>query len=122
MLRVNTKPRKRNAPRPAEKSALGFLQFVRKRPCAFAFIGDCDGKIEAMHLDFAGGKGIGTKVSDRYAIPCCAAHHRLQHRLGWMTFLREVAATKEELLSGAQALWFKWHGRLAWERKLEAGQ
>jgi hypothetical protein len=118
-VRVDTRPRKRNSPRIAEKSAPAFLQWSRGRECFFAYTGDCAGKIEAMHLDFAGGKGIGTKVADRFAIPGCARHHGLQHKWGWITFLKWVGHTKEGLLHGAETLWRAWPGRIAWERKLE---
>ena len=121
-MRVDVRPRKRNAPRPAEKSAPGFLQWLRGRECIFANTGDCVGRMEAMHLDFAGGKGVGTKVADRFALPSCARHHGLQHRWGWMTFLKWVGRTKDGLLLSSDAFWRAWPGRIAWERKLEAGK
>lgn len=114
-MRIDTRPRKRNAPRPAEKAAPGFLQWLRGRVCVFAGKGECEGKLEAMHLDFAGGKGIGTKVADRYAVPACSGHHRLQHTKGWATFLSSVAMTKEDLLDGAEVFWRLWPGRPKWE-------
>jgi hypothetical protein len=112
------RPRKRNAGRPPEKSALGFLQWLRGRDCLFAGVGGCEGKIEAMHLDFAGGKGVGTKVADRFAVPACSGHHARQHRRGWVTFLREVGLSKESLLDAAAFLWGRWPGRAKWEREL----
>jgi hypothetical protein len=123
MLRVNTKPRKRNAPRIAEKSAPGFLQYVRGRSCIFGIIDArcCDGKIQAAHLDWVGGKGIGTKVADRWAVPMCANHHRIQHIKGWLTFLREREVSKELLIDAAEQFWRAWPGRPAWERKLSDG-
>ena len=120
MIRVSTAPRKRNSPRIAEKSAPAFLRWLRGREC-LAFSPICLGKIEAAHVDYAGGKGMGTKVADRHAIPLCSAHHRLQHANGWPWFdimtLRlagagEVAAAK---------YWRAWPGRIAWERKLADG-
>jgi hypothetical protein len=75
--------------------------------------------MEAMHLDFAGGKGMGTKVADRFALPSCARHHGLQHRWGWDTFAKWTAQTKDGLLSDANAYWRAWPGRIAWERKME---
>jgi hypothetical protein len=120
-MRVDTRPRKRNAPRIAEKSAPGFLQWLRGRSCIFAFLaGDCGGKIEAMHLDFAGGKGVGTKVADQYAVSSCAKHHALQHSLGWDTFCKRTGIYKDSLLVAANHFWRTWPGRAAWERKLEA--
>lgn len=122
MLQVSARSRHRNAPRPAEKSAPGFLQWVRGRPCAFEFMGGCVGKVQSMHLDFAGGKGMGTKVADRFCLPACAAHHKLQHDKGWNTFCKLASTTKESLLGGAEFLWSRWPGRVAWERKQESGQ
>jgi hypothetical protein len=115
MLHVSVKPKKRNAGRPAEKDARGFLQWIRKRECVFFGNGACEGKIEAMHLDFAGGKGMATKVADRFAVPACAGHHRRQHTKGWATFLREIGVNKEALLRAAETLWRAWPGRVKWE-------
>lgn len=119
MLQVSPRPRKRNSARVAAKSAPSFLQWLRGRECVFHFMGGCAGRIEAMHLDFAGGKGVGTKVADRYALPACTAHHRLQHDKGWATFCKLAATTKESLLATAEFLWTRWPGRVAWERKLD---
>ncbi len=62
-MRVDCRPRKRNAPRLASKHAPQFLQWLRGRPCILAFNGECEGKTEAAHIDFAGGKGMGSKVA-----------------------------------------------------------
>jgi hypothetical protein len=121
-MRVSSSPRRKNAPRPAEKSAPAFLQYIRGRECAFADHGGCEGKIEAMHLDFAGDKGMSSKVSDRYAIPACSAHHRRQHSVGWLTFCKRMNVTKEQLLIAAARLWNAWPSRVAWERKMEASR
>lgn len=115
LARAAIKARRRNSPRPADKTARGFLQWLRGRPCLFVGKGECSGKIEAMHLDFAGGKGVATKVADKYAAPSCAGHHRRQHTKGWTTFLREVGMTKEDLLDGAGVFWLMWPGRPKWE-------
>lgn len=118
-MRISTSPRRRNASRPPEKAAPGFLQWIRGRECAFADHGGCEGKIEAMHLDFAGDKGMSSKVSDRYALPACGFHHRRQHTRGWISFCREMGTTKEALLIAAARLWNAWPSRIAWERKQE---
>jgi hypothetical protein len=120
-MRVDTRPRKRNAPRIAEKSAPGFLQWLRGRQCAWSGCGSCGGKIIAQHLDFAGDKGTATKVSDRYCLPCCVVHHQWQHDFGWNSFLSRQHATKEMALNAAGRLWAAWPGRIAWERKLNDG-
>lgn len=118
-LRVSTSARRKNAPRPAEKSAPQFLQWVRGRECVFVVNGGCDGKTQAMHLDFAGDKGMATKVSDRFVVPCCSTHHRLQHERGWHTFMRMMGVTTGDLMDAAAFLWGKWPGRIAWEKKLD---
>ena len=119
MIRVSTAPRKRNSPRIAEKDAPAFLRWLRGRECVFRMVGKCEGKLESMHLDFAGDKGVGTKVSDRYALPSCAGHHRAQHSLGWDTFISRARTTKAELLFAAATYWNRWPCRLAWERKFD---
>lgn len=115
-MRVNTRPRKRNAPRIAEKSAPQFLQWLRGRECVMAF--NCEGKIEAAHIDYAGGKGVATKVSDRFALPMCHRHHAEQHRLGWRSF--EAQHGNFNALQVSEQFWRAWPGRIAWERKQEA--
>lgn len=123
-MRIDTRPRKRNAPRIAEKSAPGFLQWLRGRDCLAAthrragLPGQCEGKIEAAHVDYAGGKGIGTKVADRYAVPLCSYHHQLQHNSGWPPFERAIFSIEGFAKAAAEALWRAWPGRMAWERKL----
>ncbi len=113
-MRVDVRPRKRNAPRPAEKSAPAFLQWLRGREC---FVdADCNGKIEAAHTYGAGDKGMGTKSSDRYAIPLCSGHHAEQHRIGWKSFEEAYLFLAPFM---AQAYWRAWPGRIAWERKNE---
>lgn len=110
------KPRKQNAPRPAEKSAPGFLQWLRGRECAAVHFGACEGKIEAAHTYGAGDKGIGTKNSDQFAIPLCSRHHRIQHDRGWRTFENEhgLALPAPDM---AKIYWRNWPGRKSWEAK-----
>jgi hypothetical protein len=122
-MRIDVRPRKRNSPRIAEKSAPGFLQWLRGRECLAFYDGeDCDGKIQAAHVDYAGGKGMGTKVADRYAVPLCAGHHARQHAIGWFYFQTEICRPQDYALKAAEQYWSKWPGRIAWERKLEGGQ
>lgn len=120
-MRVDTRPRKRNAPRPAEKHCPAFLQWLRGRNC---YIGlgreqTCSGKIQAAHVDYAGGKGMGTKVADHDAVPICDEHHAEQHRTGWKTF---EAKYNVHCDLAAATYWRAWPGRIAWERKLEEGK
>jgi hypothetical protein len=120
-MRVDVRPRKRNAPRIAEKSAPAFLQWLRGRPCAAVCFGECGGKIEAAHTYGAGDKGLGTKNSDAYAIPLCARHHRIQHDIGWRTFEHEYGLGVGTAPRRAEHYWRVWPGRIAWERKLSDG-
>lgn len=113
-MRIDTRPRKRNAPRPAEKAAPGFLQWLRGRDCFVTESGECEGKIEAAHTYGAGDKGMGTKSSDRYAIPLCSKHHAEQHRIGWRSFEARYLFVAPFI---AEGYWKGWHGRPAWEAK-----
>jgi len=117
-MHIDTKPRKRNAPRPAEKSALGFLQWLRGRNC-YIGVGQnhtCRGKVRACHVDHAGDKGMGTKVSDRFSLPMCDGHHEEQHRIGWQSFEKKHNFTA---VAATYPYWRAWPGHVAWERKLE---
>jgi hypothetical protein len=109
-MRIDVSPRRKNAGRPREKSAPQFLQWLRGRPCLVG--GTCAGKIEAAHVDHAGGKGMGTKVADKFAIPLCSAHHAEQHMAGRKTF---EARHRINMLGAAQVYWSKWPGRYKWE-------
>jgi hypothetical protein len=113
-MRVNVAPRHKNRGRPPEKDAPGFLQWIRGRNCVLADTGKCDGKIVAAHVDYAGGKGMGTKVADRYAVPMCWRHHAEQHNEGWASFERHHKITA---LSLSSVYWSMWPGRVAWEAK-----
>lgn len=70
-----------------------------------------------MHLDWAGGKGMASKVADKYCVASCGGHHRRQHDKGWLTFMRDLELSKTLLLASAETLWRAWPGRIAWERK-----
>lgn len=41
-----------------------------------------------MHVDHAGGKGMGLKVADFEAVPACSEAHRLYHQYGAKTWER----------------------------------
>lgn len=112
-MRVDTRPRHKNRGRPAEKSAPQFLQWLRGRPCAA-----CGGTLclEAAHVDHAGGKGTGTKVADRHAIPLCNVCHAVQHNGGWKTFERDHLSRQDAVMM-AEAYWKAWPGRIAWQAK-----
>lgn len=115
MLRADFGPRHRNRGRPPEKSCPSFLKWLRGRNCILSYTGGCDGKIVAAHVDYAGGKGIGTKVADKFAVPMCGGpngHHAEQHRQGWTYF-----ETKYQInaLALASAFYQAWPSRVAWE-------
>ena len=114
MLRVDTSPRRKKSPRPAWRVAESFKQWVRGRPCAADGYGLCDGRMEAAHVDHAGGKGMSLKVADRHCIPLCQDHHRRQHNRGWQTFEAECLGGKSAVAL-AHAYWSKWPGRRDWE-------
>lgn len=42
--------------------------------------------MEAMHVDGAGGKGMGLKVPDYCSVPGCSEAHRLYHQYGATTW------------------------------------
>jgi hypothetical protein len=116
LARVDTRPRHRNAGRPAEKSAPTFLKWLRGRPCILARSPEhqCSGKVRACHVDYAGDKGMSTKVSDRFAVPMCDGAHREQTDvLGWGPFEEKH---KLDALKAADQFWTAWPGRGAWER------
>lgn len=115
-------PRKKNAPRPAEKSAPGYLKWLRGRPCLVSRIrqtlAHCGGKPVAAHVDHGGDKGMGTKVSDKFALPLCSYCHDRQHRIGWESFEKLYGFSG---ISIAEAYWLEWlkntpMGR-AWEKR-----
>ena len=113
-------PRHKNAPRPAQKSAPQFLQWLRGRGCVVCFKSPGaadDVRIEAAHVDHAGGKGIGTKVADKFAIPLCGGpegHHAEQHRIGWKSFEAKYGLDAVDV---AGQFWKAWPGRIAWEAR-----
>lgn len=123
-MKADTRSRHRNAGRPPEKDARGFLQWLRGRPCIFEQIDPhgCEGKFEAAHLDFAGGKGVSSKVADRFAVPMCSGHHRTQHNMGWQSFMALMKVTAGDMLAAAENYWRAWPGRAAWERNQSTGR
>lgn len=114
MVRIDARPRRKNAPRPDWKVAKSFHQWLRGRQCAADGYGHCEGIMHAAHVDHGGDKGMGTKVSDRFAIPLCAGHHNRQHSRGWPTFERECLGGKSAVAM-SEAYWNAWPGRAQWE-------
>lgn len=104
-MRVNTTPRKRNAPRPAWKVATAYLQWLRGRRCAFEGA-DCKGKIQAAHTPDPMSKAMGSKAADHNAIPACEHHHHVQTVRGWSA----VGLTREQAQALAAAYFKAWPG------------
>jgi hypothetical protein len=113
LARSAFRPRRQNSHRADSwKRAPGFLQWLRGRPCMLSEHGGCGGKVRACHVDYAGDKGMGTKVHDRHAIPMCDDHHGAQHTWGWTSF---EANFRINALSASAAYWQAWPGRSAWD-------
>lgn len=121
-MKVDVRPRHRNAPRPAWKVELAYLQFLRGRKCYLANKGGCgfadpprSRPIEPAHVDHGGDKGMGTKASDCFAIPLCQRHHDEQHgkigafsqRGGWKTFQLKYGF---DAVKVAAEYWRQWKG------------
>lgn len=102
---VNTKPRKRNAPRPAWKVCVAYLQWLRGRQCALVG-NECSGPIEAAHTPDPASKGMGTKAADKNAIPLCSHHHATHTAKGWSA----IGLTRDKAQAMAAAYWRQWRG------------
>lgn len=114
LARSSFAPRKKNSGKADSKLRIpAFLKWLRGRPCRLERHGGCNGSIEACHVDYAGGKGMGLKVSDKWTIPMCSEHHRTQHAWGWRRF---EANFKIDGLEDSKAYFEAWPGRLNYER------
>lgn len=114
MFKIDTSARRKNAGRPAHKCAPGFLKWLRTRNCILAHTGECEGKVRACHWDEAGDKGVATKVSDKFSLPMCDEHHRIQTDvLGWPQFQLRYGF---HAVTVCAKFWHDWHGRADWER------
>jgi hypothetical protein len=105
-VRIDTSPRRKNAPRPAWKVATAYLQWLRGRRCAFEARGGCWGKIEAAHTPDPQSKAMGSKAADHNAIPACQGHHKAQTDKGWSA----VGLTRERAQELAAAYFKAWPG------------
>ena len=115
MLKYSTRPRRQNAKDPAGKRCEPFLKWLRTRECILSSTGECKGKVRACHWDEAGDKGMATKVSDKFSLPMCDEHHRIQTDVaGWPHFQTQYGFKAGEVCA---AFWAAWHGRAAWEAK-----
>ncbi len=81
------------------------LDFIRGLPCIIC--GD-NTTTEAAHLRFSDRRaakpqiGMGEKPDDRWTIPLCGKHHRLQHSKGEESFWLD---SKKDPIFVALALW-----------------
>lgn len=110
MLRVDTRPRKRNAPRPAWKVAKSYTQWLKGRRCACGGRNpDCGGPIQAAHTPDVNSGGMGTKADDHLCIPLSeGCHIRTQHRIGWPAFAKQFLPGPVEQVR--EAYWRQWTG------------
>ena len=110
------KPRRRNSGRQHDgKRFPAHLSWLRKRPCILEgrFGHACEGRMEAMHVDGAGGKGVGLKVADYHAVPGCSEAHRLYHDHGAETWQR---TWRIDLIAAAKAYAKASPHRYLWEQ------
>lgn len=113
MFKINTGPRRKNAKDPAGKRCEPFRKWLRTRPCILEHTGECMGKVRACHWDEAGDKGMGTKVSDKWEMPMCDEHHRIQtDGLGWPDFQKKYGFLARVV---CETFWNAWPGRVKWE-------
>lgn len=78
------------------------LAWLRKLPCILDGNPDhvCEGRMEAMHVDHAGGKGVSLKVADYHAVPGCSGAHAEYHSKGARTW---EAKWRVDLVAAAKA-------------------
>lgn len=114
--------RHKNAPRAAWRVEKSFHKYLRGYECHLDGKGGCGwgdpprkSFVEAAHVDCAGGKGMGLKVADKFAIPLCQRHHDEQHgkigafknRGGWPTFQLKYGF---DAVKVAAEYWRRWDG------------
>src|SRR5688500_16594270 len=104
-MRVDTRPRKRNAPHPAWKVAKAYHQWLRGRPWLLAGA-EGEGGMEAEHTPEHGSKDIDTKAADHNAIPLCHEHHKHHTDKGWSA----IGLTRESARATAARYWQAWKG------------
>lgn len=110
MMRVDTRPRRRNSMKAdAGRRFPTHIQWIRGRCCMLAGA-TCEGRIEAAHVDHAGGKGAALKVADYKTVPLCQGHHAELHR-GAKTF---EAKHRVDLVAAASAFAAKSPHRGRW--------
>ncbi len=81
------------------------LRYVASQPCLVC--GRSPG--QAHHVRFAQPRAIGRKVSDEWAVPLCATHHRSLHTVGDEEKWWEAGAI--DPIAHAERLWRKTLGQ-----------
>ena len=118
LTRKSFMPRKRAKARSFDpKRCEPYLRWLRRLPCVLDGRGGCSGRIVAAHVDYAGDKGMATKVSDRYAVPMCDGHHTVQHGWGWKSFESNFRIDTLELSKAYYDEWLKTPAGREWERE-----
>lgn len=103
LARSAFRPRRHNSHKADEARRFpSHLSWLRKRPCLIEGRHGhaCEGRMEAAHVDHAGGKGVSIKVADFHAVPLCSEAHRLLHAHGRVTW---ETAFKVNLIEAAKA-------------------
>lgn len=94
-------------PKSKPKKSKDYLSFIHSLPCAVSGIHG----VEAAHLSMAApkyghyGRGKGSKVSDRWALPLSADAHRRQHSMSEHEFWREAGINPHVLALTIHGLW-----------------
>lgn len=117
LARSAFRPRKTNSGKQHEgKRFPGHLAWLRGRPCLLEGRHGhaCEGRMEAAHVDHAGGKGVSLKVADFHAVPLCSEAHRLLHDHGHVTWER---AFNVNLIEAAKAYAKASPHRHLWEER-----
>lgn len=103
LARSAFRPRRQNSHKADDARRFpSHLKWLRGRQCILEGRHGhaCEGRMEAMHVDHAGGKGMALKVADYQAVPACSEAHRLYHQYGARTWeatwrIDLVAAAKQ---------------------------
>ena len=76
------------------------LQWIRGFECAAGDPHACNGKIQAAHVrdgHDGGNAGTGKKPHDRWTIPLCEFHHRMQGGMGERAFQKAYGIDMKKL-------------------------
>lgn len=85
-------------PKPRRERDEDYLKWIRAQKCAVSFGYTCS-DVDAHHVRELGQGGIGTKPSDRRAIPLCREAHQNYHLWGRDVFERTYGIDIEALIA-----------------------